>query len=146
MKFSYAALLGLVPSTFAASLPASTSQNAEHGITKRGGGAFGSCVSPSFEKRGDQVWMNLNCGDGRGGWHWNHINLNECIGNHDGNLVWQRNGGFGGSCWLDGDATGSKYNHFLYIFCGNGRGGNYMRSIDLDEHLVNRDGYLKCEL
>ncbi|KAK6538663.1 hypothetical protein TWF694_010240 [Orbilia ellipsospora] len=142
MKFFTLSALALLPSAFAAVLPTQ-----ETSLVKRGGGAFSSCQSVSFETRnGNQIWINFNCGDGHGGWHWNHLNLNDCIGNHNGQLVWQRNGGFGGSCWLHGDDTGSKYWHYLYIFCGDGRGGNYMRSIDLDEHLVNRNGDLRCEL
>ncbi|KAF3921823.1 hypothetical protein AA313_de0205280 [Arthrobotrys entomopaga] len=146
MKFFTIALLGL-QSTFGASLPTTDTSDQDISLVKRGGGAFSSCFEGNVETRnGNQIWLNLRCGNGKGGQHWNHVNLNDYIINNGGKLYWQRNGGLGGSCWLTNDgATGIKYWHDLYIFCKNGKGGATMQSIDLNEHFVNRNGDLRYE-
>ncbi|KAJ6260742.1 hypothetical protein Dda_4971 [Drechslerella dactyloides] len=141
MKFSYAAFLGLVPSIFAASIP-------NDSLTKRGGGAFQSCTGPTFEKQANnEIVIHMKCNDGVGGSNQPMLNLNKCIGNQGGKLVWQRDGNFGRSCWLDnGENTGARYNRYLFLFCGNGKDFDVVASIDLDQRLVNRGGILTCDV
>ncbi|KAK6346625.1 hypothetical protein TWF696_006745 [Orbilia brochopaga] len=139
MKFSAVAVFGFIPTIFAASLP--------NDLEKRAGGAYRSCEGPSFVQSGNAIIQQMTCGDGRGGKKISWINLSECIANRGGELVWQKNGNFGSTCYLDdGTNTGPRWNTDLYIWCPNGKGQVVSAAINLDERLVNRNGRLFCEV
>ncbi|MCL6752886.1 hypothetical protein KBT16_18690 [Nostoc sp. CCCryo 231-06] len=72
------------------------------------------------------------------------LNLNDHIANNDGNLVWQKNGGFSASvknCSLSG--VGQSRRGLLLTCDAARRDGSFVRSaINLDDKIANYDSKL----
>ncbi|CAE6370152.1 unnamed protein product [Rhizoctonia solani] len=97
-------------------------------------GGFSASCSGYYIR--DNHFLVANCGDGRGGRRDNTLDLNKCIVNANGNLRYQANGGYAGSCSGCGIRTGA------YMTCGcNGTGATIA---DLDQCISNYGGNLAC--
>ncbi|KAM0724024.1 hypothetical protein Q7P37_001015 [Cladosporium fusiforme] len=67
------------------------------------------------------------------------IKLDSCFGNSGGRLVAQLHGGFGGSC-----RKATRKGSWLHAECGDGKGGWPATSIDMNAHIGNYNGFMKC--
>ncbi|KAH7418674.1 Cyanovirin-N [Cadophora sp. MPI-SDFR-AT-0126] len=66
------------------------------------------------------------------------LDLNQCIGNAFGRLVWQAHGDFGSSCKCSLSVSS------LYCFCHSGHGNDFPTSLDLNTNVGNDNGVLTC--
>ncbi|KAF3906952.1 hypothetical protein AA313_de0208858 [Arthrobotrys entomopaga] len=142
MKFLSLALLAL-PSVFAAVVPNTVS--GEELSKRSGGGALDTCSNAGATTKGGEIWVQAFCGDGHGGYPFAEVNVNKCVANDNGDLHWRKNGGFSGSCTID-LATGVQSNGYLLARCRNNKGKIGITGIHLNDHLVNRNGKLTCEV
>ncbi|KAF3926261.1 hypothetical protein ABW20_dc0105278 [Dactylellina cionopaga] len=142
MKFLSIAILAL-PSVFSAAVPNITSS--EEFVKRAGGGALNTCHNAGAALKGRDIYIQAFCGDGHGGYPFTSVNVNDCIANDDGNLHWRKNGGFSGSCSFD-LSTGVQSNGALLVRCRKNNGSVAITGIFLNEHLVNRNGRLTCEV
>ncbi|KAK6543498.1 hypothetical protein TWF694_000244 [Orbilia ellipsospora] len=142
MKFLSLAVLAL-PSVFAAALPNTVSGD---NLAKRsGGGALRTCTNAGAVLKGKDIYVEAFCSDGHGGSPLASVDVNTCIANDNGNLHWRKNGGFSGSCTID-LATGVQSNGYLIARCRKDNGSTVITGIYLNDHLVNRNGKLACEV
>ncbi|KAK4182645.1 hypothetical protein QBC35DRAFT_509552 [Podospora australis] len=68
--------------------------------------------------------------------------MNLCIGNNNGNLVAQNNGGFWASC-VHSYLTNGR-NAAATCKQTNGQYANFVSSLDLNPFVENQDGYMWC--
>lgn len=93
----------------------------------------------------DEVFLDADCGRRNGSSGWARLDLNMGIANQNGQLVWRRGGGYGGSCrdcrvpantiWGWDDVT-------MSCLCRNQRGREDYSSLNLAEQISNQDGVL----
>ncbi|KAF8981838.1 hypothetical protein BDQ17DRAFT_1438192 [Cyathus striatus] len=113
----------------------SASVNFSHSCTWWGGtyGTFGSNFVATLQ---------ATCRTITGASTTTSLDLNKCIINASGYLRCQTNGGFLGSCQpTNSPTTGNAY---LQATCGNGNGGYYRDSFDLNTCVGNSNGVLVC--
>ncbi|KAH8705483.1 hypothetical protein BGW36DRAFT_422038 [Talaromyces proteolyticus] len=111
-----------------------------HGRADCGGYASTCTGGYLIVQSGSEVdFTAYKCGNGKGGYDDSTINLNTCIANVGGNLVFTKNGDYGSSC-SGSTVSGTT----LTANCGNGKGGYVSGSIDLNSILCNQGGNLRC--
>ncbi|KAF2993413.1 hypothetical protein E8E14_001198 [Neopestalotiopsis sp. 37M] len=86
---------------------------------------FNYCGSNSL----DNAALVASCSGGQ-----TSIDLNQGIGNSNGQLVWQANGGYFGSCAKNGGNCDLQFD-ILICDCKNTSGDNKQSSLSLSEHL-----------
>ncbi|KAK6525287.1 hypothetical protein TWF694_005432 [Orbilia ellipsospora] len=119
---------------------------------KKYGKLVGPCENLEVVEQWRGIWLEMNCDwksthkEGYGGGKIS-IALNDCIGNQDGVLVWQRKGNFGRNCTLSYDgSTGIKNGAQLYVECPKLDGTQVLTHIDLEEGMTYRRGNIVCNV
>ncbi|KAJ7938419.1 Cyanovirin-N [Mycena leptocephala] len=87
--------------------------------------------------------MTATCGNGSGGLITDSIDLNQCIANANGQLVARAGGGFDASCSGLNFST-SNGGVTLIASCSNAGGVKVGASIDINQVVTNRSGFLTC--
>ncbi|KAM0717696.1 hypothetical protein Q7P37_007548 [Cladosporium fusiforme] len=112
------------------------------GLVSADSGFFATCHNFSKLKGADRpvhFWGDCRM-SGKGPWNVGAtINLDSCFGNSGGRLVAQLNGGFSGSC-----RKFRRDGSWLNAECGDGKGGWPAASIDMNNHIGNYNGKMKC--
>jgi len=102
------------------------------------GGFTASCWDIDINGTG----LEAECRTNNGGSALTGINLNNRIGNRNGKLVWESNGGYGGSstnCEIDQESGRS----FLHCDTMRNDGSWTSPSLNLDDRIANRNGNLR---
>ncbi|KAM7188059.1 Cyanovirin-N [Naviculisporaceae sp. PSN 640] len=103
----------------------------------------------SCREKWDNAWvLECECKVSDRNWPWTGIDLNTCIGNEDGRLVWRRNGNARDSCRPQGMGEYGDLNEYLLIAACDGKDGytNFGQRINLNEKIHNINGKLQCHL
>ncbi|KAJ7587548.1 Cyanovirin-N [Mycena floridula] len=105
-------------------------------ILEASGGFTSSCSGTTLNSN---AVLTSKCGDGSGGTITTSIALNGCIANDNGALNARTGGGFTASC------TGIHLSGTtLFATCTAANGSTNDASIDLNQVLTNRNGFLTC--
>ncbi|CAJ2509684.1 Uu.00g147100.m01.CDS01 [Anthostomella pinea] len=131
----------------AAALVLSTTTMA--GLVPRGGGFYASCGAPL--RGGEAGTVTFLCPNDEGKTIQSILNVNQCIGNQNGQLVLQAGGGFVAGCKWGQCAIGAFDSDRGYVNtalncaeCGDGQGNWVQSAIDLNDFVVNRNGLTMC--
>ncbi|KAJ7263579.1 hypothetical protein B0H12DRAFT_1012285, partial [Mycena haematopus] len=85
-----------------------------------------------------------SCGDREGNPHITVFEISSCVGNQNGNLGCQKNGGAGGSCVFFGiQFTSNSFTISAHCKTDNG-GENTVNNFDMNACLTNDNGNLTC--
>ncbi|KAM7186130.1 Cyanovirin-N [Naviculisporaceae sp. PSN 640] len=115
---------------------------AENPLAKRS--FYDTCQDCYWKGMASSWTMECRCRNKSGDWPWTSINLNNCLANANGQLVWRRNGGAGGSC-IAGDMgyRNSVGGWWVWATCAPLK---YDSSINLNERIHNQNGVLACDV
>lgn len=113
-------------------------------VIKRSGGAFYSCYVRWFDYGHRLYYL---CHDTYGWKHYLFIDMNYCIANRYGWLIWQKNGWYKnscGSCWLENAPWSIPSDPSIWCKCPSGTGTTITSHLELN-FMTNVDGVLKCD-
>lgn len=110
-----------------------------------------SCRNISLRYETEPILL-AECQNESGDWNRSELNLNNYIANMNGALVWLENGVFGNTCLasdqnprLPRDPFPNLDGSVLTVRCETEQGSTQVTSINLDEHITNRNGSLTYE-
>ncbi|KAK0332788.1 hypothetical protein LTR91_019045 [Friedmanniomyces endolithicus] len=109
---------------------------------ERSGGYRGSCSGDVVVSIGKTLFLEANCGNGRGGTNSARIDLNTCFTNTFGTIEYRIGGNFMQTC----DIYNFQYSgSTLSDFCDTGSNGKTKyTSFDLNSAIGNSGGNLVC--
>ncbi|KAI9149618.1 hypothetical protein HJFPF1_11673 [Paramyrothecium foliicola] len=127
-------------SASASPTPGNTDLEARNSIQKRS--FWSSCRNCDVTPVGQLI---CECRQSNGNWRQIGFPLNDCLSNQGGVLHWQHGGNFMASCHIQGRGNPLwKPLPHLSVYCGDGRGGQTLNLINLDQEIHNWDGQLIC--
>ncbi|KAM7208334.1 Cyanovirin-N [Naviculisporaceae sp. PSN 640] len=150
MQFSSAvimAIAAIAPSVFATPVAAPEAavvenpMGAENPLAKRS--FMDTCYNCHWKDDNRLTWtLECDCDNKAGQRPTTSINLNNCLANANGIMVWRRNGGAGGSC----DPIDLGYSRGSLTFQAKCRPSPYAGTINLSERIHNQNGVLACDV